>query len=68
MDDRFKMWLRIGSKHGWFSDEVCTSILNGDRDCAVDLFLNFTEFDRSAVYNFVTDCINDIKAEDKPND
>lgn len=64
MDDRFKMWLRLGATHGWFSDKVCNDILDGDRDCAIDLFLNFTEFDRSAVYNFVTDCIRELSNEE----
>lgn len=63
MDDRFKMWLRMGEKHGWFADDIYEDVIRGDRDAAIDLFYDFADFDPSAVFNFVTDIIRDLLDE-----
>ena len=66
MEDRFKMWLRLVIKSGAIdNDDIDDILTHKDKSLGTTLLNEFLDYDSTAAFDFVYDCIHDVNKEGK---
>lgn len=60
MEDRFKMWLSVCLKTGQVTPKEFFEVTGRNQEVCLELFKAFTDYDSSAIADFVFDCAHDI--------